>query len=89
MKYIKTSETLKSEADVAYQKRMELQEFANDCLVYLIDDEWSVSVWGFTTSFKIVLLSPRSVKRNRVHHDDVTWLSVKNIPNTNAFHLKI
>jgi hypothetical protein len=78
MKYIKTSETLKSEADVAYQKRMELQEFANDCLVYLIDDEWSVSVWGFTTSFKIVLLSPRSVKRNRVHHDDVTWLSVKN-----------
>jgi hypothetical protein len=70
MKYIKTSETLKSEADVAYQKRMELQEFANDCLAYLIDDEWSVSVWGFTTSFKIVLLSPRSVKRNRVHHDD-------------------
>ena len=50
MKYIKTSETLKSEADVAYQKRMELQEFANDYLAYLIDDEWSVSVWGFTTS---------------------------------------
>ena len=78
MKYIKTSETLKSEADVAYQKRMELQEFSNDYLAYLIDDEWSVSVWGFTTSFKIVLLSPRSVKRNRIHHDDVQWLSVKN-----------
>lgn len=62
----------------SYEKRMELQEFANDCLAYLIDDEWSVSVCGFTTSFKIVLLSPRSVKRNRVHHDDVTWLSVKN-----------
>ena len=71
-------ESLKSEADVAYEKRMELQEFANDYLAYLIDDEWSVSVWGFTTSFKIVLMSPRSVKRNRVHHDDVTWLSVKN-----------
>ena len=62
----------------SYEKRMELQEFANDYLAYLIDDEWSVSVWGFTTSYKIVLLSPRSVKRNRVHHDDVTWLSVKN-----------
>ena len=71
-------ESLKSEADVAYEKRRELQDFANDYLAYLIDDEWSVSVWGFTTSFKIVLLSPRSVKRNRVHHDDVTWLSVKN-----------
>jgi len=78
MKYLKTSESLKSEADVAYEKRRELQEFSNDYLAYLIDDEWSVSVWGFTTSFKIVLLSPRSVKRNRVHHDDVQWLSVKN-----------
>lgn len=78
MKYIKTSETLKSEVDVAYQKRMELQEFSNDYLAYLIDDEWSVSVWGFTTSFKIVLLSPRSVRNNRIHHDDVAWSSVKN-----------
>jgi hypothetical protein len=78
MKYIKTSESLKSEADVAYQKRMELQEFSNDYLAYLIDDDWSVSVWGFTTSFKIVLLSPRSVRNNRIHHDDVEWSSVKN-----------
>ena len=78
MKYLKVNESLKSEADVAYEKRRELQDFANDYLAYLIDDEWSVSVWGFTTSFKIVLLSPRSVRNNRVHHDDVTWLSVKN-----------
>ena len=72
--YLKVNEAF----DVAYEKRMELQEFSNDYLAYLIDDEWSVSVWGFTTSFKIVLLSPRSVRNNRVHHDDVTWLSVKN-----------
>jgi hypothetical protein len=46
MKYIKTSEALKSEADVTYEKRVELQEFSNDYLAYLIDDDWSVSVWG-------------------------------------------
>jgi len=75
MKYLKMNEAFNEEST---DKRRELQEFSNDYLAYLIDDEWSVSVWGFTTSFKIVLLSPRSVKRNRVHHDDVTWLSVKN-----------
>ena len=73
--YLKVNEAFNDEST---NKRRELQEFSNDYLAYLIDDEWSVSVWGFTTSFKIVLLSPRSVKRNRVHHDDVTWLSVKN-----------
>jgi len=75
MKYLKVNEAFNDEST---NKRRELQEFSNDYLAYLIDDEWSVSVWGFTTSYKIVLLSPRSVKRNRVHHDDVTWLSVKN-----------
>ena len=75
MKFIRNNEAFNEEST---DKRRELQEFANDYLAYLIDDEWSVSVWGFTTSFKIVLLSPRSVKRNRVHHDDVEWLSVKN-----------
>lgn len=64
--------------DESTDKRAELQDFANDYLAYLIDDEWSVSVWGFTTSFKIVLLSPRSVRNNRIHHDDVEWSSVKN-----------
>ena len=73
--YLKVNESFNDESR---NKRAELQDFCNDYLAYLIDDEWSVSVWGFTTSFKIVLLSPRSVKRNRVHHDDVTWLSVKN-----------
>jgi hypothetical protein len=75
MKYLKVNEAFNDEST---DKRRQLQEFSNDYLAYLIDDEWSVSVWGFTTSFKIVLLSPRSVKRNRVHHDDVQWLSVKN-----------
>ena len=75
MKFIRNNEAFNDEST---EKRAELQEFANDYLAYLIDDEWSVSVWGFTTSFKIVLLSPRSVKRNRVHHDDVAWSSVKN-----------
>jgi hypothetical protein len=75
MRYLKVNEAFNDEST---NKRAELQEFSNDYLAYLIDDEWSVSVWGFTTSYKIVLLSPRSVKRNRVHHDDVQWSSVKN-----------
>lgn len=73
--YLKVNDAFNDEST---DKRAELQEFANDYLAYLIDDDWSVSVWDFTTSFKIVLLSPRSVRNNRVHHDDVTWLSVKN-----------
>ena len=75
MKYVRSNEAFNEEST---DKRRELQEFSNDYLAYLIDDDWSVSVRGFTTSFKIVLLSPRSVRNNRVHHDDVTWLSVKN-----------
>jgi hypothetical protein len=75
MKYLKVNEAFNDEST---DKRRELQEFSNDYLAYLIDDEWSVSVWGFTTSFKIVLLSPRSVRNNRIHHDDVEWSSVKN-----------
>lgn len=75
MKFIRNNEAFNEEST---DKRRELQEFANDYLAYLIDDDWSVSVWGFTTSFKIVLISPSSVRNNRIHHDDVEWLSVKN-----------
>jgi len=64
MKYIKTSETLKSEADVAYQKRMELQEFCELNLAFLVDEGLKVIVDDLPVTIRFgyrVVLSFRAI----------------------------